>query len=169
MKHLTDRKAIAQAINIDRIPVVRIDLADSDEYGLKSQKVLVDNGTFRDGTPYLIGAEIRAYADTMKFEVVSYGTCLKDSFSYYDMEEMLAYANAPVLKKDSDVVIAVVDSENKKAFAPAVLHTGDRISAHCMNPIAFTDEDNNALGYMASANPSLWSKWCEDWKRHNNK
>lgn len=69
MKMLETKQEIAIAINMHEMPVVRIDLADADEYGIKSQKVLIDNGKFRrlnptdPDMPYLVRAEIRAFVD----------------------------------------------------------------------------------------------------------
>lgn len=148
MRILKDRKEIAKEVNIKRTTTVRIDLADSDEYGIKSQIINIDNGTFRDGTPYLIKAEIRAYCDEMKFTINGFNTCLKDSFSYYDIEEMVEQANAPVVKADSDVVLIIVNSRTKQMLAPVVLHTGKRIDAHCITPLTFADEDNDAMPWM---------------------
>lgn len=51
MKMLETKQEIAIAINMHEMPVVRIDLADADEYGIKSQKVLIDNGKFRRLNP----------------------------------------------------------------------------------------------------------------------
>lgn len=47
MKMLNTPQEIAVAINMHEMPVVRIDFADADEYGIKSQKVLIDNGKFK--------------------------------------------------------------------------------------------------------------------------
>lgn len=72
MKTLETKQEIAIAINMHEMPVVRIDLADADEYGIKSQKVLIDNGKFRrlnptdPDMPYLVRAEIRAFVDEKK-------------------------------------------------------------------------------------------------------
>ncbi len=167
MKQLTDRREIAKAINVERKTVVRIDLAEADEYGIKSQKVVIDNGTFRDGTPYMVRAEIRAYADEMKFTFHGFGSCIHSDFGYYDVEEMVEYANAPVIKTDSDVVLVIVDSENKKAYAPVILHTGNRVDAHCSTPLTFVDEDNNALAYMVMAREELVAGYAEIYKRGN--
>lgn len=41
MKTLETKQEIAIAINMHEMPVVRIDLADADEYGIKSQKALL--------------------------------------------------------------------------------------------------------------------------------
>ena len=79
MKTLETKQEIAIAINMHEMPVVRIDLADADEYGIKSQKVLIDNGKFRrlnptdPDMPYLVRAEIRAFIDEKKFAFASYG------------------------------------------------------------------------------------------------
>lgn len=49
MKFITERTEIAQTINFHKMPVVKMDLANKTEYGLVSEKVNIDNGTFRDG------------------------------------------------------------------------------------------------------------------------
>lgn len=88
MKTLETKQEIAIAINMHEMPVVRIDLADADEYGIKSQKVLIDNGKFRrlnptdPDMPYLVRAEIRAFVDEKKFTFASYGCCLSNTFGY---------------------------------------------------------------------------------------
>lgn len=160
MRILRDRREIANEINIKRTTTARIDLADSDEYGIKSQIVNIDNGTFKDGTPYLLKAEIRAYADEMKFTFSGFGTFLSDRFSYYDLEEMVEQANAPVVKADSDVVLIIVNSRTKEMFAPVILHTKKRIDAYCMTPLEFTDEDNDAMPWMMQIDDEeLKKKW----------
>lgn len=148
MRILKDREEIAKEVNIKRTTTVRIDLADSDEYGIKSQIINIDNGTFKDGTPCLLKAEIRAYADEMKFTFSGFNAYLSNSFSYYDIEEMAEQANAPIVKADSDVVLIIVNSRTKEMFAPVILHTGKRIDAHCSMPLTFIDEDNDAMGWM---------------------
>lgn len=163
MKTLETKQEIAIAINMHEMPVVRIDLADADEYGIKSQKVLIDNGKFRrlnptdPDMPYLVRAEIRAFIDEKKFTFASYGCCLSNTFDYHDMEELLDYANAPIIKRDSDVVLAIVDSRRKVAYKPIILHTRNRVDPNCQVPLGFTDEDNDATEYIRAAG-------CREWK-----
>lgn len=141
MKMLETKQEIAIAINMHQMPVVRIDLADADEYGIKSQKVLIDNGKFRrlnptdPDMPYLVRAEIRAFVDEKKFTFASYGCCLSNTFGYHDMEELLDYANAPIIKRDCDVVLAIVDSRRKVAYKPIILHTRNRVDPNCQVPL----------------------------------
>lgn len=165
MKTLKDKREIANEINVKRTTTVRIDLADADEYGLKSQKVLIDNGTFNNGHPYLIKAEIVAYYDQMKFTFSRFCTCLSDSFGYSDIEEMAELANAPIVKTDSDVVLVFVNSKKREAYAPCVLHTSKRVDPHCTTPLTFTDEDNSAVGYMAQS--EHFNEWMEARMRNN--
>lgn len=148
---LKERTEIAMAINGHKMPVITIDLADADDYGLKSENVLIDNGTFRDGFPYYIRCELRAYRDEGKFKFKQYGTCISSSFGYHDMEEMLSYRNAPVVKADEDVIIAIIDSKKRQAYYPIVLHTSKRIDAHCSTPLTFVDEDYTTIPYMINA------------------
>lgn len=167
MKTLKDRREIANEINVKRTTAVRIDLADADKYGIKSQKVVIDNGTFRDGTPYLVKAEIRAYCDEMKFTFSGFCTCLSNRFGYSDIEEMIEYANAPVIKPDSDVVLVIVNSKKREAYAPCVLHTSKRVNTNCSTPLTFTDEDNSALGYMMQS--EHFDEWMDLYISKNTK
>ena len=98
--------------------------------------------------PYLVRAEIRAFVDEKKFTFASYGCCLSNTFGYHDMEELLDYANAPIIKRDSDVVLAIVDSRRKVAYKPIILHTRNRVDPNCQVPLGFTDEDNDATEYI---------------------
>lgn len=151
MKVLRERTEIAKAINGHKMPVITIDFADADDYGLKSKKVLIDNGKFSDGFPYYIHAEVRAFRDEGKFTFKQYGTCIHNSFTFHDMEEMLEYRSAPIVKADEDVVIAVIDSKNKQMCYPIVLHTNGKINPHCSTPLTFIDEDYTTIPYLVNA------------------
>ncbi len=151
MRTITERTEIAKAINGHGMPVITIDLADSDEYGLKSQKVLIDNGTFEDGFPYYIRSELRAYTDEKKFRFSQGPVGISASFTYHDMKEMLDYRNAPIVKPDEDVVIVFIDSKEKMALCPIILHTSGRIDANCTTPLSFTDTDMDTRPYLKLA------------------
>lgn len=135
MKMLETRTEIATTVNFKKMPVITFDLSKKDEYGWSGTKVNIDNGTFRDGEPYYIHAEIRTYKDTNCLEFATYGVCLSSSWSYYDIVEILEYSNAPVVKADQDILIFPINTETKKAYKPVVLHTGERVNPHCMTPL----------------------------------
>ena len=141
MKLLNDRQEIAKAMNFGRYPVLRIDLADTDEYGLKGCRVRIDNGTFRTGEPFIIKAQIRAYRDEKKLTTFSGCTGLSASFTYSDYVEMTENAMAPLIHPDEDVVVAVYDSKNHRPFAPFIVRTGKRVSSGCVSPLSFEDAD----------------------------
>ena len=141
MKFLNNRQEMAKAINFGKYPVLKIDLADSDDYGLKGCRVRIDAGTFKDGEPYIIGATIRAFRDEKKLTTCADPCFLSDSFTYMDYTDMVERAYAPIIKPDQDVVIAVYDSRNNKAYAPAIVHTKPFVSKHCSTPLAFEDAD----------------------------
>ena len=151
MRVLTERTEIATAINGHKMPVITIDLADADEYGLVSQKVLIDNGTFRDGFPYYIKSEVRAYSDRKDFLFDSAYVGLSASFGYSDMKEMLDYRNAPIVKPDEDVIIAIINSKTREAYAPIILHTDKRIDQFCSTPLTFTDKDYTTRPWLELA------------------
>lgn len=135
MKRLTERTEIASAINFRKYPVIKIDIAKRNEYGIEGTKVLIDNGTFRSGEPYYIKATLTAYRDEKTLTFHAGATCLHASFTYSDMEEMLEYSNAPIVKADQDILICLINSETREAYAPVILHTGKEVSAFCTTPL----------------------------------
>ena len=135
MKTLNERTEIATAINFKKMPVIKFDLAKKDEYGYSGTKVCIDNGTYRDGNPYYIHATLRSYNDSNCFEFTQHGCCLSNRFDYREIDEMLEYANAPIIKKDQDILIVPINSETQVAYAPVVLHTGDHTNPHCQEPL----------------------------------
>lgn len=139
MKKLTERTEIATAINFRQYPVIRIDLSDTDTYGVKGTKVLIDNGSFKNGDPYLIEASLRIYNDEKKLTFFSNSTCLKSNFGYDDMEELLEYANAPIIKADQDILVCLVNSKLGEAYTPVVLHTGNHINPNCITPLTLEE------------------------------
>jgi len=136
-KLLTDRQQIAQALNFNRYPVLRIDLSDTDDYGLKGCNVRIDAGTFRDGSPYIIKATLRAYSDEKRLTTSSAGAYLSADFSYYDYRDMAENAMAPLIHPDEDVAIAVYDSKTCRCFPVIIAHTAKHVSRGCTCPISF--------------------------------
>jgi hypothetical protein len=128
-------------MNFGKYPVLRIDLADTDDYGLKGCRVRIDAGTFRNGEPYIIDAELRVYRDEKKLTTFSSGACLHDSFGYYDYVKMTENAMAPLIRPDEDVVVAVYDSKKERPYAAMIVHTAKHVSRGCISPLEFDDAD----------------------------
>lgn len=147
MRKLTDRTDIGRVINFKKYPVITIDVSKRDEYGIVGCPVCVDAGFFRSGEPYYVHATCRVYRDKKILQVNSFGACLSNDFGYRNIEEMLQYANAPVIKPDSDVLVVIIDSETRTACAPVVLHTSKNVDPHCSTPIMFT-EDLSFAGFF---------------------
>jgi len=146
---LTDKTDIARTINFRKMPVIKIDLADrkvlfdNDGY-IVSQKVLIDAGYFKTGEPYYIRADIRAYSDEPYFRFHQGCTCLTNSFTYEDMEEILDYSNAPIVKADEDILVCIVHSGKREVYSPMIMHTAKKIDKHCAVPLEFEDYVVNA-------------------------
>ena len=141
MKRLNKRTEIGKALNFGEYPVLKIDLNDRDEYGLKGCKVRVDCGTFSTGERYLEQAELRVFRDEKKFRVKAYGGCLSASYCYSDLVKDLEYASAPIIAPDQDIVIVIYDSKTRQAWAPYLVHTGPRVNKHCSTPIGIEPVD----------------------------
>lgn len=141
MKFITDRKELAKAMNFGLYPVLKIDLADTDDYGLKGCRVRIDGGTFTSGSPHIIDARIRAYSDEKELTTSCSGSWLSDSFSYHDYFEMAENAYAPIIRPDQDVVVAIYDSKANRCYAALLVHTGPRVNPGCTTPLEFLDAD----------------------------
>ena len=150
---LKTREEIAMAINFRKYPVLNIDLANADDYGLKGCKVRVEAGTFRDGLPRTIKAELRVFRDEKKLVLHSGCTCLSSSFTYSDYTEMVEYAQAPLIGADQDVVIAIYDSRTKAAYAPMLVHTAPHVNPHCITTLDFEPVDMTT--YLIAAGVKL--------------
>lgn len=135
MRELRDRTEIATAINFRKYPVITIDTAQTDEYGIAGAPVNIDNGFFRDGNPYFIRATLRTYLDDNRLTFSSHGTCLKDSFGYMDLMKILEYANAPVVKQGQEILVCIINSKLRLAWPPVLLKTGDSVSPFCQTPL----------------------------------
>lgn len=141
------------AMNFGKYPVLKIDLADSNDYSLRGCKVRIDAGTFRDGEPFIINAEIRAYSDSCKLTTMQAGACLTNSFTYHDYEEMVEYATAPLIKPDQEVVVAVYDSKKRIPYAAFITKTSKQVSRFCSTPIEFVDADMTSYLVVAGIRP----------------
>ena len=150
MKLLKDRRELAMAINFGRYPVLKIDLADSDDYGLKGCKVRIDAGKFKHtDDPFFIEAELRVYRDEKKLTTSSGGTILKNDFTYHDYVHMVDRAQAPLIGPDQEVVVAVYDSRTSTAFAAILVRTAPKVAKFCSTPLEFEDVDMTSFLKMA--------------------
>ena len=130
-----NRTEIAKALNFNKYPVLTIDLAERDEYGLKGCDVRIDNGTFSSGEKYFVNATLRVYNDEKHFSFSAHNVCIKKDFSYSDVERMINTANTPIVKPDEDIAIVIIDSRFRAAYRLYIVHTDSRISPHCINPM----------------------------------
>lgn len=144
MEFITERTAIAKALNFGKYPVLTIDLKDRDEYGLVGCKVRVDFGNFSDGEKFYEHAELRVYKDEKVLTFSSYGCCLDANFGYSDIAEMLEYANAPIIKPDQEIIIVITDSVNRTAYPLIKAKTG-KINKFCSTPISIEKVDLRAF------------------------
>lgn len=151
MKVLKERTKIARTINFHKMPVVTLDLAKKSEYGIQSEPVLIDAGFFKTGEPFYIYSSLEAYSDEKSFKFKQGATCLKASFGYSDIEEMLKYRNAPIVEVDQDFLLVVIDSKKRIACYPVVLHTGNRIDKFCSTPLTVVATDCDATEYLKLA------------------
>lgn len=135
MKILSNKTEIAAAINFGQYPVIRIDMSQTDSYGVIGAPVRIDNGTFSTGEPYFVRCHLRIFKDENNLVFNAGGVALKAAISYKDYERMLKYANAPIIKPDQDIMVCMVDSKRRLVCAPVILRTGKRVDPYCVTPL----------------------------------
>ena len=135
MKIISGKTEIAAAINFGRYPVIRIDMSQTDDYGVIGAPVRIDNGTFSTGEPYFVRCHLRTFKDENVLTFDAGGVALKANLSYSDYERMLEYANAPIVKPDQDIMVCMVDSGRRLVCDPVVLRTGKHVDPYCMTPL----------------------------------
>lgn len=129
---IRDRREVAMTLNFGTYPVLTIDIADRDEYGLVGCKVRI-----LDGTSGYIRAQIRVFRDEQYVTTHSNGCCLHADWGYSDVKEMLDWASAPEIECGQDVALVVYDSKRQCAYDIYILKVGDHLSRHCMTPVSF--------------------------------
>lgn len=157
MKRLTEREEIAQALNFGKYPVLKIDLSECDEYGLKGSVCRVDQGEFRDGSKYYKRSELRVYSDERKLAFGSHGCCLSAQLSYIDLMEYIETAMSPIVKPDSEFVVVIYDSKVREVYAVIVASTG-KASRHSTKPLSVEEVDLTNYILMAEARYQRFSK-----------
>lgn len=150
MKKLTERTDIAQALNFGKYPVLGIDISECDEYGLKGSKCRIDFGEFDDGSKFYERAELRVYGDEMKLTFSAGGCGLSKDFSYYDFEEDMVYAAAPIVKANSEIAVSVFDSQKRELYGVFIVETGN-VNKFCSTPLTCKDADMSTYVIMAKA------------------
>lgn len=134
MKFLTERTEIAKALNFNTRPVVDIDFANEENLiymqgelvGFKA-KVRV-RWTYNGQTLYN-KSNLKWFNDEKKIIVGNWGCCLSSSFGYQDLEEMVEYANTPILDKDMEFVLVLRNSKTRLASV-VILETANHKDLH---------------------------------------
>ena len=141
MKFLTDREKIANLINIERVPVLRINIGEPIDSVLKDcykgDKVLVDSGKgyhcrcniemFGDET----GNENHEQPYLYKKIVLGQGVIgISSRFCYSDVMEMAEWNRCPVVSKEDKVVVIFYD-DNKGVCFIRPMKIGKYIDRFC--------------------------------------
>lgn len=114
MKYLIDRHEIAMAMNFGKYPVLHINMETpkkgyEDFYVGDEVKVMTPSRRYPD-----LYATGQLYWLEGRYGVLTHGTMLKSSFGYYDVMEMLKFAQAPVLHAGERVVVIEDFPEQKR-------------------------------------------------------
>jgi len=154
---LTDRKEIAKAINLDKLPVITFDLTKPMEgYNdcYEGSKITIEGahkGRYADlpthCTPHIWGDELEGV------EVLAPWHCkrialsprtigISDSFGLRDVEEMIMWSNTPKVHAEDKVVVffKTIHPETKKDVGYLrLMKVGKRIDPFCMTATYLVD------------------------------
>lgn len=157
MRYEYTREDIAMALNFGTYPVLTIDLADCDEYGLVGSPCRIDFGSFSDGSKWYETAELRVYRDERKLSFNAFGSCLSASYTYSDFERQAKFAAAPIVKPDSELVVAVHDSKARELYAVLIVET-KKVNKHCSTPLGVEYVDMSQYVTLANARYGAWKE-----------
>ena len=153
MKFITNRQEIAQKINIEKIPVLTVDI---------SKSMNGYNDCYEGSKARLIGGHSKGYEDlTTDCTVKMYGdeegnechstpwmykkivltagcVCLKSGFGLSDVDQMVEWSNTKVLKANDPVIVYFRGSG--VGFLRE-MKVGSRINPHCSTAAVLVDVD----------------------------
>ena len=150
MKFLRERKEIAKAINIDHIPVITMDISNPmDGYPdcYEGSRLNIAYAYKSDRTLYC-EVTARMYGDEFgnechdapwfykRIHLSTHCICLQDSFSVRDVDKMVEWSNARVVKPE-DKVIVYFRAENEAYLR--LMKVGKRIDPFCQTATMLED------------------------------
>ena len=138
MKHLKERTEIGQALNFGKYPVLELDLANVDEYGIIGSKCRIDMGKFNDGSPWYEDAELRVYSDEKKLCFSAGGVVLSANWTYQDVIEDMTNAMTPLIEPDSEMAVVIHDSDSRKLYGVFIVETKG-VHRFCSQPLNLED------------------------------
>ena len=150
MKFLTDRKEIAQEININRTPVITFDIRfcmDGYENCYRGSKVQVATPSNRYPdmtarcTAEMFGDERgNECHDTpwmyKKIRLTEGGVCIKADFGMFDVLEMVDWSNTRTVKAGEKVIVMF---RSQSWVSLRVMKVSDRVNAHCSTVATLED------------------------------
>ena len=150
MKFLTDRREIAQIINIEDVPMITFDI-DNPMPGydgcFEGSKVKVWDG--KKDRAYAERCTAHIWGDdpgtdavmpwrSEKITLNSYGCCIKSDFGYSDILDMEEWSNARTLKPGDRVVVFFKSDKNKVGFL-RLMRVANYMTKFCSTVTTITD------------------------------
>ncbi len=127
MKYLTDRQEIAKAMNFGKYPVIRIDVETPESEGVfRGDLVKVAAPSARYPDNYIRGRVTKFDDEGDRYVIMPDAVCLKSSFGYSDVVEMLGYAQAPMLHAGEEVVL-IEDAPKQRAARVRMMRVSDSV------------------------------------------
>lgn len=130
MKFLKTKQEISQAINLDKYPVLTMDIANVVEMsgkivGFTGSKVRTNKRIF-NGIPLFDRCELHWFEDSKTFTLSEQSVCVSSRYSYYDLIIDVEYANAPIVDKNQKVVIVVHNSSKMQPLAVLLVNIEEK-------------------------------------------
>lgn len=150
MKFLTDRRTIGQMINIDKIPVVTMEIGTC----MPGYEDCYSGGKIRvahpNGDPALYArCTIKMYGDESgnenhdapwmykKIELTEPGYCLSARFGFNEVMQDIEWSHAPYVKAGDKIIVAFVNSVEQTVIL-RVMEIG-KVNIHCSTVTTLKD------------------------------
>lgn len=127
MKYLTDRQEIAKAMNFGKYPVIRIDVETPESEGVfRGNLVKVAAPSVRYPDNYIRGRVTKFSDEGDRYVIMPDAVCLKASFDYSDVVEMLGYAQVPMLHAGEEVAL-IEDAPKQRTARVRMMRVSDNV------------------------------------------
>ncbi|MBQ6472588.1 MAG: hypothetical protein IJJ33_11430 [Victivallales bacterium] len=134
IKFLKERKEIAQAMNFGKYPVVWAHLAlcaEKDSSGICGWDL--GRVRFDLGRSVPVRGHLRIFRDDWMLYACSSPCVLSSRFGFSDIKEDALYANAPVIRPNSEFVLALGGTQDRAVVC--IVKTGKNNGIGCSEPV----------------------------------
>ena len=135
LKPITSLSEVAEALNFNLYPVIRMDVTKTDRYGIAAIPVRVATGNRNhvNGLPEVQRLKLQIFSDSKIPTVQEVVHTVSANCGYYDCTEMAEYATSPIIdcKTSSAPFILILDNPETRQIAILKLNCAKAPLTNC--------------------------------------